>query len=557
LGQTWIFTSPFVVAAGQAGDRLPPPFPRNAADALAPHQLDEYVSSDSSSGRIPLNITSPGATSFSALLEESFEQTDRRSRVKTLTNRIKRMFTACLVIGIIAPAVMAQKHPVPLDDKADTAQCVTCHADKTKGKVVHEAVSAGCLTCHVVRNIRDTTRVNLKTATVANLCFECHADKDPSQLHGGIHPPAVRDCQTCHDPHTSDNENLLVKPASGATAQENICLTCHNIGVDVPKGGSRHLALDMGCTTCHVTHKVGDPTKVEFADHLTKDVPALCLGCHDAKDPALIKAHDGQPFATANCIQCHDPHQSTAPGLAQKFVHPAYTPNGCDTCHQPAKDGKVVLTAKDVNSLCATCHADQVKEIQTAKVQHPGALGDCTTCHNPHAGRSPGFLQPGPVQACLACHTDLAEQGKKAHLHQPAFQQGCATCHTPHGGENAHLLRVGDANSLCLECHGPSAAPQPVQGTDMVSIFAGKVELPKDYFRQVPVLPLTDGRGHPMANHPVAGLVNIKGKAPFQMSCLSCHQPHASANGALLVGDQQPNMAFCDTCHTEGTLEGR
>jgi predicted CXXCH cytochrome family protein len=450
---------------------------------------------------------------------------------------------------------MSSKHPVQLPANFDASQCVTCHSDKTQGKVVHPALAmGGCLTCHRIRNIGDTTRVMLKTGTAATLCFQCHQDKDPANLHGKIHPPAVRDCLTCHDPHSSPNEDLLRKPTSGATAKENLCLSCHKIGVDVPKGGSRHAALDMGCGTCHNVHKVGDPTKTEFAFHLVKGIPELCLTCHDAQDAALAKAHGNQPFAKANCIQCHDPHQSTAPYLAQKFLHPPYAQMGCDTCHQPAKDGKVVLTTQDVNSLCGTCHQDQVTKIQTAKVQHPGALGDCTVCHSPHGGTSPAFLQPNPVAVCLNCHTDMAEQGKKAYPHQPAFKQGCAICHQPHGGANANLLRVSDINSLCLECHGPNANPQPVKGADLVTIFNGKVKLPKDYFTRVPILPLQDGRGHPTANHPVFGLVNFKGKTPFQMNCLSCHQPHASAKSGLLVGDQEPNAAFCTRCHTQGTL---
>jgi len=517
------------------------PLARGGGQPAAPLSRDPMIS-----------ITWPAVAFFIAFVLDG-EPTDTYS-IRAL---IPWVLVPCLLIGLAVPRASADKHPVPLDKNADTTQCVKCHADKTKGKVVHEAVSAGCLTCHVARHTRDVTRVNLKTATVAKLCFECHADKDPSQIQGRIHPPAVRDCLKCHDPHTSENENLLLKPLSGATAKENLCLSCHTIGVDVPQGGSRHLALDAGCGTCHVTHKVGDPAKAEFAYHLTKDAPQLCLDCHDAKDPTLAQAHRGQPFATANCIQCHDPHQSAAPKLAQKFLHPPYAEKSCDMCHQPSKDGKVVLTAADVNTVCVTCHADQAKEIQTAKVQHPGALGDCTQCHNPHAGSSPGFLQPGPVAACLACHTDLAEQGKKAHPHQPAFQQGCATCHTPHGGENAKLLRVSDVNSLCLECHAPNARPQGIKGTDLVAIFGGKVELPKDYFSKVPALALVDGRGHPTLNHPVSGLVNIKGKAPFQMTCLSCHQPHASSKANLLLGDQEPNMTFCGRCHTEGTLAGR
>ena len=41
------------------------------------------------------------------------------------------------------------------------------------------------------------------------------------------------------------------------------------------------------------------------------------------------------------------------------------------------------------------------------------------------------------------------------------------------------------------------------------------------------------------------------------LNCLSCHQPHASANGGLLVKDQQANMAFCRTCHSEGRMQLR
>ena len=38
-------------------------------------------------------------------------------------------------------------------------------------------------------------------------------------------------------------------------------------------------------------------------------------------------------------------------------------------------------------------------------------------------------------------------------------------------------------------------------------------------------------------------------KVKTQMNCLTCHQPHSSAQPGLLVKDQANNMAFCDTCH--------
>jgi len=465
--------------------------------------------------------------------------------------RVVRRFI--LGVGLILSAGFcgAATHPVPLEKNTDSAKCIECHADKAKGKAVHSAIATGCTSCHEIRVAKDVTRVKLITATPYSLCLTCHADKNAANLKGTVHPPAVRDCLKCHDPHTSDNKYQLLKPTSG-DAKENLCLTCHKQGVNVPEKGSRHIALDSGCETCHVTHKVGEKGKIEFDYHLTKAPPALCLDCHDAKDAALIKAHQGQPFGNANCVQCHDPHQSSQPHLMQAFTHPPFDSGSCDTCHSPAKDGKVVLTQSDTKALCVTCHSEQAEKIEKAKVQHPGAQGDCVACHNPHAGRSPGFLQPDPVSVCLTCHSEQADQFKKAHLHQPAFQQGCATCHDPHGGDNDHLLRA-KGNALCLECHGPDAQSQKLESQHLITIFNGTVKLPEDYFtkNKVVVLPIKYGRGHPVEGHPVTDVMDPKDitKVYAKVGCQSCHQPHASAQPDLLVKDQSNNLAFCTTCH--------
>jgi predicted CXXCH cytochrome family protein len=444
----------------------------------------------------------------------------------------------------------AAVHPVPLDKNTDSAKCVECHEDKAKGKHVHSAIAMGCMSCHEIRVNRDITRVKLKTATSSSLCITCHSDKNAAELKGEVHPPAVRDCVKCHDPHQSDYEYQLLKPTTGGK-DENLCLSCHNQGVNVPKDGSRHAALDMGCETCHVIHKVGDPSKVEFSAHLTKGVPALCLDCHDPTSAELIKAHDGQPFGNANCLQCHNPHQSREANLMQTFTHAPFEAKSCDTCHEPAKDGKVVLTNSDTKALCVSCHAEQADQIEKAKVQHPGAQGDCTTCHNPHAGKSPGFQQPDPVNVCLACHNEQAEQMKKAHLHQPAFKQGCFVCHEPHGSNNAYLLRAANPNPLCLECHGPDAQPQKVPGEDLVTIFSGSVKLPADYFAQVPRIPVKYGLGHPIDKHPVVDQMDPQNptKVKYPLNCSTCHQPHSSAHPNLLVKDQKNNTEFCDSCH--------
>jgi predicted CXXCH cytochrome family protein len=140
--------------------------------------------------------------------------------------------------------------------------------------------------------------------------------------------------------------------------------------------------------------------------------------------------------------------------------------------------------------------------------------------------------------------------------HQPAFVQGCATCHEPHGGERAKLLRA-QGNALCLECHGPDAAPQEDPTTHVFKIFTGKVVLPEDYYKKnkVPILPLKYGKGHPVAGHPVSDVVDPMDVTKIRqaLNCQTCHQPHASAHADLLVNDQENNMAFCSTCHKDLT----
>jgi len=456
---------------------------------------------------------------------------------------------------LIVVPIYADIHPVPLEKNADSAKCLECHAEKAKGKFVHTAISTGCTSCHEVRVNRDVTRVKLITATTYGLCLTCHKDKNAAELKGTVHPPAVRDCVKCHDPHESDNKYQLLKPTVGAQ-KENLCLSCHTTGLNVPEKGSRHAALDMGCETCHVTHKTGAPGNPEFDYHLTKNPPALCIDCHDPKDEGLQKAHQNQPFGTANCVQCHDPHQSAMPKLLAKFTHPPFADKQCEVCHAPAKDGKVVLTQADAKSLCVTCHDEKAKQIETAKVPHPGAAGDCTDCHNPHASKFPGLPKTNGVEICLGCHVDIADLAKKPVHHQPAFVQGCATCHEPHGGEREKLLRA-QGNALCLECHGGDSVPQEDKSAGVLKIFNGTLRLPDDYFKKnkVVVLPLRYGKGHPIVGHPVSDVVDPTDvtKIRDKLSCLSCHQPHASEHANLLVNDQENNTAFCATCHKDLT----
>jgi predicted CXXCH cytochrome family protein len=235
----------------------------------------------------------------------------------------------------------------------------------------------------------------------------------------------------------------------------------------------------------------------------------------------------------------------------QKFVHMPFSGNSCDSCHQPAKDGKVVLTQPSIRGLCVSCHADQAKQIETAPVQHPGAQGDCTDCHNPHAGATPRFLQPNRVAVCEACHASEAEiHDTKKVLHDPAYKQGCDVCHVGHGGEREHLLRA-EPNQLCLTCHDPVKVAGKVADSTDITILDGAVRLPGNYFDNMSLLRLDDkGKGHPLIGHPVGGVLDPSDPQKLRkITCLRCHTPHGGGKSLLVVG-QGSNKSLCSQCHT-------
>ena len=119
------------------------------------------------------------------------------------------------MMALLLSRADAAVHPVPLDKNTDAAKCLECHEDKSKGKAVHSAIAMGCLSCHEIRVNKDITRVKLITSTPQALCITCHADKDAASLKGTVHPPALRDCIRCHDPHVSNNKNQLLKATAG------------------------------------------------------------------------------------------------------------------------------------------------------------------------------------------------------------------------------------------------------------------------------------------------------------------------------------------------------
>ncbi len=475
---------------------------------------------------------------------------------------MKRMFAISIAVlpmlaGIWMPRAQTPSEHIPIPESApgetDFAACLTCHTDKNAGATVHAVIEMGCETCHSVDQDEDYTEVYFET--IGNeLCLTCHGDKEASAEQLTLHNPVRRDlCITCHDPHSSANEFLLRKPVGGTDTENNLCLTCHeNITAQLTKA-NLHMAVEFGCATCHETHKSEPADTNEGVYHLTAAQPDLCLTCHDSSEESFSTAHGGQPVESAACTMCHNPHGSDNAKLLNNFVHAAFE-MGCETCHDTPAEGTVILQEGAGKDLCLMCHSDVGEAIEGVGYGHlPLELDDgCITCHNPHATTSPKLLKAGPVDTCLSCHTDLDEaRAAKKNLHRPVFEAGCAVCHKPHGGEREKFLRA-EVNDTCLACHNrrtPRNVLVKANAGLPFELFDGAVEVPTALLKNIPTLPLAKGatKGHPViASHPVAG------KYPLgdNMTCVTCHEPHAADGSTkLFITQTEDSRVLCQKCH--------
>jgi DmsE family decaheme c-type cytochrome len=90
----------------------------------------------------------------------------------------------------------------------------------------------------------------IAAASVNDKCYECHTEKRGPFLWE--HEPVRESCVTCHDPHGSTNDRLLVAKVP------MLCQRCH-IGTRHPSTIYDSLSIqnksvrvvDRGCVNCH------------------------------------------------------------------------------------------------------------------------------------------------------------------------------------------------------------------------------------------------------------------------------------------------------------------
>ncbi|HEY2775795.1 MAG TPA: cytochrome c3 family protein [Candidatus Binatia bacterium] len=336
-------------------------------------------------------------------------------------------FVAMPLPGAVAAeapdAKTAAAHPAS-SDETKAGGCVTskCHVDILSKKNVHDPAE-GCTDCHESVSTPHPAK-GKKTFKLLNdvpdLCYTCH---DTFGKKKTVHSP-VQDgsCTDCHNPHSTAEEKLLIKPVG------KLCKDCHDAPYEGPK---LHGPVEDGdCTECH------NPHETDTKSLLVKEGNALCFDCHTEKADE-IKKKDVHAPVEDGCITCHDPHGSKFPAML----------------------------SEKVPKVCYSCHDTKEQEIKDAKVSH-GALDDdksCLLCHSPHASDNDALLEKPMRATCLECHDgDMPANAK--FLHGKNHDGKCTDCHAPHGGDLDNLLvkEFPDGNyhpwndkayPLCFSCH--------------------------------------------------------------------------------------------------------
>jgi len=193
----------------------------------------------------------------------------------------------------------SKKTKTPVKER--NAACLQCH-EKTarifwKGSA-HESRDVACTDCHTMMH-PESERANLKKQTVMQTCARCHATQVAKQTHYSHMPVAQgkMECTSCHNPHGSATEKLLVKSSINET-----CFSCHT-----EKRGPylwEHAPVTESCANCHDSHGSNHEKMLKVPR------PRLCQQCHASsghpiapRNPALPA--DIQFVFNRQCSTCH------------------------------------------------------------------------------------------------------------------------------------------------------------------------------------------------------------------------------------------------------------
>jgi len=192
----------------------------------------------------------------------------------------------------------SRKSKTPIAER--NAVCLGCHQKTARlwwQGSAHETRNVACTDCHTVMHAA-SERANLAKPTVLETCGRCHQQRKAQQLRFSHMPLAngKMECTSCHNPHGSPNEKLLL-----ASSVNETCFSCH-----AEKRGPflwQHAPVVETCANCHDSHGSS------YEKLLKVPKPRLCQQCHDPTQhptqPRANIAADSRFLDGRQCVNCH------------------------------------------------------------------------------------------------------------------------------------------------------------------------------------------------------------------------------------------------------------
>jgi predicted CXXCH cytochrome family protein len=252
------------------------------------------------------------------------------------------------------------------------------------------------------------------------------------------------------------------------------------------------------CTSCHLPHKSANEKL------LVSNEPELCFQCHE-KERIVVGDFVHSPVASGACSACHPAHSSQSGNLLKNFMpdlcnkchvgigsdgnrhHGPFKIGMCGSCHEPHRSNKRTLLILSIPELCFSCHSK--KSFSGANVHIPVAENNCLLCHGTHTSNFSHMMKHKGDKVCKSCHERIfmyphpktgflgeIKENPKESLRYRLFGDappnmehprkgrdtkrgkrrfGCISCHSPHSSDWIDLFRyeASTPEELCSACH--------------------------------------------------------------------------------------------------------
>lgn len=203
-------------------------------------------------------------------------------------------------------------------------------------------------------------------------------------------------------------------------------------------------------------------------------------------------------------------------GFQKRPFHRKDREAACAACHRMDVAAADIRPQRPEDSLCYQCHSKITAAY--SNVHGPAARWDCLACHERQSAPAKYEARTPSRDLCFVCHEEKrGEWAPKKYVHGPTATGKCTICHSPHASNNLSWLKK-PSWELCTTCHEDRAS-----GAHVIVGF---------------------GSG----SHPTRGKPDPT-RYGKELSCASCHNPHASDSKSLFINDQQDPYSLCKLCH--------